>query len=65
MAGAFLGYPVADGVFTSGGMTSNLTALVAAREAAQPGARETGVDGAAPPSSAPRRRTTRSCARSR
>jgi aromatic-L-amino-acid decarboxylase len=43
--GAFLSYPVTDGVFTSGGMTSNLTALVAAREAAQPGARETGVDG--------------------
>jgi aromatic-L-amino-acid decarboxylase len=42
--GAFVGYPVAEGVFTSGGMTSNLTALVAAREAAQPGAREDGVD---------------------
>lgn len=42
--GAFIGYPVVEGAFTSGGMTSNLTALVAAREAAQPGARADGVD---------------------
>ena len=33
----FVGYPVADGAFTSGGMTSNLTALMAAREHALPG----------------------------
>ena len=39
----FVGYPVADGAFTSGGMTSNLTALMAAREHALPGARHTGV----------------------
>jgi aromatic-L-amino-acid decarboxylase len=41
---AFVGFPAADGVFTSGGMTSNLTALVAAREAAMPGTREHGVE---------------------
>ena len=35
----FIGYPVAEGAFTSGGMTSNLTALLAAREHAIPGAR--------------------------
>ena len=39
----FVGYPVADGAFTSGGMTSNLTALTAAREHALPGVRHTGV----------------------
>jgi aromatic-L-amino-acid decarboxylase len=41
----FVGYPFAQGVFTSGGMTSNLTALLAAREQALPGARATGVGG--------------------
>jgi aromatic-L-amino-acid/L-tryptophan decarboxylase len=41
----FVGYPMAQGVFTSGGMTSNLTALLAAREQALPGARTTGVSG--------------------
>ena len=41
----FVGYPVRDGAFTSGGMTSNLTALMAAREQALPGARHTGVSG--------------------
>ena len=39
----FIGYPVAEGAFTSGGMTSNLTALLAARECAIPGARVDGV----------------------
>jgi aromatic-L-amino-acid decarboxylase len=39
----FVGFPMAEGAFTSGGMTSNLTALLAARERALPGAREEGV----------------------
>jgi aromatic-L-amino-acid decarboxylase len=43
----FVGYPVADGAFTSGGMTSNLTALTAAREQALPGSRYDGVSGRA------------------
>lgn len=43
----FVGYPLKDGAFTSGGMTSNLTALIAAREHALPGARQTGVNGRA------------------
>ena len=43
----FVGYPLQDGAFTSGGMTSNLTALTAAREHALPGARYTGVSGRA------------------
>ena len=43
----FVGYPVQDGAFTSGGMTSNLTALMAAREHALPDARYTGVSGRA------------------
>jgi aromatic-L-amino-acid decarboxylase len=42
----FVGYPLGEGAFTSGGMTSNLTALVAAREQAVPGARVDGVGGA-------------------
>ena len=41
----FVGFPYADGVFTSGGMTSNLTALIAAREARLPGSRAEGVGG--------------------
>lgn len=41
----FIGYPVAEGAFTSGGMTSNLTALLAAREHAIPGARVNGLGG--------------------
>jgi aromatic-L-amino-acid decarboxylase len=43
----FVGYPMHQGVFTSGGMTSNLTALLAAREQALPGSRTTGVGGRA------------------
>jgi aromatic-L-amino-acid decarboxylase len=43
----FVGYPMHQGVFTSGGMTSNLTALLAAREQALPGSRATGVGGRA------------------
>ena len=39
----FVGFPHAEGAFTSGGMTSNLTALLAARERALPGARSEGV----------------------
>jgi aromatic-L-amino-acid/L-tryptophan decarboxylase len=39
----FVGFPLAEGAFTSGGMTSNLTALLAARERALPGARVDGV----------------------
>ena len=41
----FVGFPMREGAFTSGGMTSNLTALTAAREQALPGARRTGVSG--------------------
>jgi aromatic-L-amino-acid decarboxylase len=41
----FVGYPCRDGVFTSGGMTSNLTAMLAARERALPGTRATGISG--------------------
>ncbi len=40
-----VGFPAAEGHFTSGGQTSNLTAVLAAREQALPGAREDGVDG--------------------
>lgn len=39
----FVGFPLGEGVFTSGGMTSNLTALLAAREARLPGSRAEGV----------------------
>ena len=41
----FVGFPLAEGAFTSGGMTSNLTALLAARERALPGSRAEGVGG--------------------
>ena len=41
----FVGFPAEEGVFTSGGMTSNLTALLAARERALPGSRLDGVAG--------------------
>lgn len=40
----FLGFPAAEGHFTSGGQTSNFTGLLAAREHALPGSRERGVD---------------------
>jgi aromatic-L-amino-acid decarboxylase len=42
-AGQFIGFPVAEGHFTSGGQISNLTAVLAARERALPGTRENGV----------------------
>jgi aromatic-L-amino-acid decarboxylase len=41
----FVGFPYAEGAFTSGGMTSNLTALLAARERALPGCRVEGLGG--------------------
>jgi aromatic-L-amino-acid/L-tryptophan decarboxylase len=41
----FIGFPMREGVFTSGGMTSNLTALTAARETALPGSRTDGIAG--------------------
>ena len=41
--GELIGYPVAAGYCTSGGMISNLTALTAARERALPGARRDGL----------------------
>jgi len=39
----FVGFDYAEGAFTSGGMTSNLTALLAARESALPGCRVEGL----------------------
>ncbi|MBX6763279.1 MAG: aminotransferase class V-fold PLP-dependent enzyme [Rubrobacteraceae bacterium] len=41
----FVGFPLAEGAFTSGGMASNLTAMLAARERALPGSRVEGVGG--------------------
>lgn len=43
--GQFIGFPSSEGAFTSGGMTSNLTALLTARERAIPGCRRQGFDG--------------------
>ena len=42
--GEFIGYPYANGYFTSGGMVSNLTALAAARSFAIPEARKAGIN---------------------
>ncbi len=42
-AGEFVGFPGEAGSFTSGGTTSNLTALMAARERALPGSRRAGI----------------------
>jgi aromatic-L-amino-acid/L-tryptophan decarboxylase len=61
----FVGCPLGEGVFASGGMVSNLTALLAAREHALPGSRRTGVGGAGARCTARRRRTIPSCAPSR
>ena len=41
----FVGFPAAEGAFTSGGMISNLTAVIAARERALPGCRTDGFAG--------------------
>ncbi len=41
----FVGYPCAEGAFTSGGMVSNLTGLLVARERALPGCRVDGFAG--------------------
>src|SRR3954454_18547175 len=46
--GAFIGFPVESGAFTSGGTISNLTAIAAARERALPGSRRAGLGGEAP-----------------
>jgi aromatic-L-amino-acid decarboxylase len=43
----FIGFPLGEGSFTSGGQTSNLTGLLAAREQALPGVREHGLGGQA------------------
>lgn len=43
--GEFCGFGASAGAFTSGGMTSNLSALLAARERAMPGSREHGLRG--------------------
>lgn len=41
----FVGFPATSGNFTSGGQLSNMTALAAAREAALPGSRQSGMHG--------------------
>src|SRR5262249_5429592 len=44
----FIGFPAADGLLVSGGNMANIVCLIAARAAAMPAARSTGV-GAGPP----------------
>jgi aromatic-L-amino-acid decarboxylase len=46
--GAFVGYSVGGGAFTSGGTVSNITALAAARERAVPGSRKRGISSVRP-----------------
>jgi aromatic-L-amino-acid/L-tryptophan decarboxylase len=41
----FVRFPLGEGTFTSGGMTSNLTAVLVARERALPGSRADGLSG--------------------
>jgi aromatic-L-amino-acid decarboxylase len=41
----FVRFPLGEGTFTSGGMTSNLTAILVARERALPGSRADGLSG--------------------
>lgn len=41
----FVHFPLGEGTFTSGGMTSNLTAILVARERALPGSRQDGLSG--------------------
>ena len=62
----FVGYPCAEGAFTSGGMISNLTGILVARERALPGCRADGLRRApGAPSTARPRRTIPSSGRSR
>ena len=60
--GDFVGFPAASGAFTSGGMLSNLTALTAARERAQPGSAHQRLRRPCDASTRPSRRTRASSA---